>query len=300
MLNKLDAVKYFCTAAEKLNFRETAQCFSISPSVITRMMSELEDDLGEQLFKRNTRNIQLTSFGEQFLPQAQQWLKDGEALFQTGKEKDEMAGVVRITVPNWRANDRILDALLTALEPYPGLTIDWRNDMSKLDPIEHRIDIGLRIGLEPEQNFIVRRIADIGDILAASPRLLAKSGTPANLDDLEKRYPFIGQINANTGKMWPFILNETQILHPRSVPFVTSDNHSNLQAILHGKGVGLVSDFIARPYVQSGELVHLLPETDIQKWQLFLYRPYQSTTPARVLTVFELLHGILLTEFNAE
>ena len=49
-MDKLNALKYFCTAADTLQFRETAQRLSVSPQVVTRVIAELEDYLGEALF----------------------------------------------------------------------------------------------------------------------------------------------------------------------------------------------------------------------------------------------------------
>lgn len=80
-MNKLDALRYFSVASETLNFREAAQRLAVSPQVVTRMIAELENLLGERLFQRNTHSIKLTEFGEQFLPQAQQLLVDSERLF---------------------------------------------------------------------------------------------------------------------------------------------------------------------------------------------------------------------------
>ena len=47
MMNKLEALRYFCSAAETLNFRETAQRLAVSPQVVTRMIADLETLLGE-------------------------------------------------------------------------------------------------------------------------------------------------------------------------------------------------------------------------------------------------------------
>ena len=41
MLNKLEALRHFCVAAETLNFRETAVRLSVSPQVVSRMIAEL-------------------------------------------------------------------------------------------------------------------------------------------------------------------------------------------------------------------------------------------------------------------
>ncbi|QIW15724.1 LysR family transcriptional regulator [Pasteurellaceae bacterium RH1A] len=297
-MNKFDAIQYFCIAAETQNFRETANRLAISPSVITRVINELEAQLGEQLFKRNTRNIKLTAFGEAFLPKAEQWLKDSERLFIKAKEQDEMAGIVRITVPAWRHNDLILKALFEATAPYPDLIIDWRDDMNKLDLVEHRIDMGLRIGLEPNHDFIVRTITQIGDVLVARPNLIAELGPPQDLEDFAQRYPFVAPINPATGRPWHLQLNPEQALLPRRINFYHSEPYSGLQAILSGKSAGLVSDFIAKPYLESGELQQLLPQIPIQKWQLFLYRPYQTVTSTRVLRVFDLMTEILHRVFR--
>ncbi|ABR73459.1 LysR family transcriptional regulator [Actinobacillus succinogenes] len=301
MSNKLDSLKYFCLAAETLNFREAASRLAISPSVITRVINELENELGEQLFKRNTRNIRLTSFGEQFLPKAQQLLTDSENLFRMGKTpNDDLAGIVRITVPAWRENDLIIRELLNALDDHPEIVLDWREDMGKLDMIEDRIDIGLRIGAEPDQDFVVRKIADVGDILVTSPKLLETVGTPRNFEDFQRRFPFAQPINPNTGRAWNLPLNENVALIPRNIAFHSVDNYSALQAILIGKCAGLVSDFMAKPLLADGQLVRLFPEIEIDKWQLFLYRPYQAITPARVLKVFDLMTAILRNIFNPE
>lgn len=123
MLDKVEAVRYFCIAAETLHFREAANRLAISPQVVTRMIADLEQQLGEPLFKRNTRNISLTDFGKVFLADAQVWLKATETLFQTDF-KESMRGTVRITLPRLPNNDVILTELLEALSDQPQLHID--------------------------------------------------------------------------------------------------------------------------------------------------------------------------------
>ena len=106
-MNKLEALRYFCSAAETFNFRETAQRLAVSPQVVTRMIADLEALLGESLFKRNTRNIKLTEFGEQFLPKATQYLAESERLFAKNNVKEKaMQGVVHPAANAY--NDEIL------------------------------------------------------------------------------------------------------------------------------------------------------------------------------------------------
>ena len=125
--------------------------------------TELEDSLGEALFVRNTRNIQLTDFGMNFLPRVQQLLHESEMLFSTRSAQDDMRGMVRITLPKLTHNAAILSKLLTRCEGYPELVIDWRVDTARLDSVTHQIDMGVRIGPQPDDMVIARKICDYTD-----------------------------------------------------------------------------------------------------------------------------------------
>ena len=292
-MNRFSALKFFITAAETLNFREAAVKLAISPSVVTRTIAELESQLGEPLFKRNTRSIVLTSFGELFLPKAKRLLEDSDALFQTARDDDEMRGIVRITLFRLPNHERILYELLTALRPYPELLIDWRLDMMRLDTVEHRIDIGIRVGREPNPNFIIKSVAQVQHIFVASPDLLERLGAPKDFEDLRQRYPFSGLMNPETGKVWEFMLDGVNTFVPRHLEFFSTDPDTQIQAALAGRAVVQASDLACKEHLASGRLVKVLPEIQQEKWQLYLYRPYQTITPKRVMKVFEVLEGVL-------
>lgn len=294
MLNRLDALKYFCVAAETLQFRETAVRMSVSPQVVTRMIAELEEELGSLLFIRNTRNMQLTEFGEHFLPQAQQYLQDGEKLFAVARQKQsDMSGVVRITVLRLPQNDKILADLAEKCADYPGLRIEWRVDAAKLNLVENQIDIGLRSGYEPDPLMIVRKICEMRDKFVISPQLLVKLGQPKDLDDLQKRFPVSHLINVDTGRSWGWPINDELHLFPKQQRFSTNDPYSELSAVLAGMTCSLVSDYLCNEHLESGQLVELFPDIPRKHWQIYLYRPQRTITSAHVLTVFDWLTEIL-------
>lgn len=294
MLNRLDALKYFCIAAETLQFRETAVRMSVSPQVVTRVIAELEDELGTLLFLRNTRNKQLTEFGEHFLPQAQQYLLEGEKLFAHAKQKQsDMSGVVRIAVLRLPENDAILAELVKKCADYPRLRIDWRVDFAKLHLIENQIDIGLRVSFEPDPLMIVRKITEMQDKFVISPKLLAKLGQPKDLNDLQKRFPVSNLINVDTGRSWGWPVNDELHLFPKQQRFVTDDPYSELAAVLAGMTCSLVADYMCNKHLANGDLVELFPDIPRKRWQMYLYRPQRTITSPHVLKVFDWLTEIL-------
>jgi len=299
-MDKLNALKYFCSAAETLQFRETALRLSVSPQVVTRVIAELEQHLDEQLFTRNTRNIHLTEFGAAFLPRAQQLLADSENLFSATKEKDEIRGIVRITVPQWNDNGRILARLLEKCADYPELYIDWRSNDAKLNAVENQLDIGIRIGTQAEDLMIVRKICDTTDKIVASPAYLARHGTPQNLDELTGRFPASSLINANTNRPWGWPLNAEMHVFPKNIRFITDDPANELAAALAGSVAAYIPEHLCLIHLQNGELLELFPEIPRRSWQLYIYRPQRTVTSGRVLKVFDWLTEVLREMYDKE
>ncbi len=63
-------LRYFVAVAEELNFSHAAICLGIAQPPLSRAIRKLEDKLGIQLLKRNTREVILTAAGQEFLVHA--------------------------------------------------------------------------------------------------------------------------------------------------------------------------------------------------------------------------------------
>lgn len=301
MLDKIEALKVFCTTAETLQFKETAHRLAVSPPVITRMIAALEGELGEPLFQRNTRQIKLTAFGERFLPQAQQLLEDSEQLFAHTQRRhaEEMSGQVRIAVPTLPDNDVILAELILALSAYPNLTLDWRADAVRQNVVESQIDLGIRIGHPTDSRLIIRRIGTVGEKIVAAPSLIERVGLPKDIQALQQHFPLSGGLDANTGRLWPWHINEQLQFTPRQAAFIAADMYSVLQATRSGMVFSHQLDWLCDPYLATGELVEIFADIPKMRWPIYIYRPQQAVTPTRVKVVFDILLEILMRYYSS-
>src|SRR5260370_40723470 len=64
---ELRQLQYFVTIAEELSFRRAANRLHLSHPSLSQQIANLESELGMKLFKRSSRQIELTEAGGGFL-----------------------------------------------------------------------------------------------------------------------------------------------------------------------------------------------------------------------------------------
>ncbi|KQU85674.1 LysR family transcriptional regulator [Ensifer sp. Root31] len=71
-------LKIFLALAESLNFSRTAELFFVTQPALSKIVKDLEEQLGVALFERSTRNVRLTSAGERMSSLARRIVGDFE------------------------------------------------------------------------------------------------------------------------------------------------------------------------------------------------------------------------------
>jgi LysR family transcriptional regulator, cyn operon transcriptional activator len=67
---ELRHLRYFLALAERLNFTQAAALVHVTQSTLSHQISQLEQELGQQLFDRADRRVTITAAGELFLSKA--------------------------------------------------------------------------------------------------------------------------------------------------------------------------------------------------------------------------------------
>ena len=74
----LRSLKFFCTIAETLNFRQAAVKLCITQPALSARLKRLEDELGLMLIQRTRHSVMLSAQGKSFLPHAIRLIKEAE------------------------------------------------------------------------------------------------------------------------------------------------------------------------------------------------------------------------------
>ncbi|MBW8189886.1 HTH-type transcriptional activator IlvY [Neiella marina] len=76
------SLRMFCHLATSLHFGHTSSAMHVSAPTLSRTIQRLEEEVGEALFSRDNRRVQLTDAGQKFLLFAQRVLHDWQDLEQ--------------------------------------------------------------------------------------------------------------------------------------------------------------------------------------------------------------------------
>ncbi|MBY7151211.1 LysR family transcriptional regulator [Enterobacter hormaechei] len=257
------ALLIFIDVYETQNFSVVARREGISASQVSRVIHQLEDALGQQLFYRNTRAIMPTDSGHLFVRYARAMAGNMEdARRELDERAREPSGTLRINGPVFFGQRHIAPGLPGLLARYPRLSIELTLTDDFIDPHRDAADVIFRIGALTDSSFHARVFGQQFYHLAASPDYLQKHGAPEGPYDLSHHHCLVYRGSSGPNR-WLIRQPGEAWVHYPIVPLMTSNNAETLLiAALGGMGVVLFPDWMVSERLKSGELVALLPEME--------------------------------------
>lgn len=139
-------LRYFVKVAELRSFSEASKALFISQSTLSQQIKQLEEELGVELLVRDSRHVSMSDYGEQYLPYAQQVLKDVD----TSAERMNDVRQLKIGTLNVGATytfcPLLADTVRDYMKKYPGikLKIYCRSMENLMEMLEHgQLDVAL-------------------------------------------------------------------------------------------------------------------------------------------------------------
>jgi DNA-binding transcriptional LysR family regulator len=176
-------VHYFQLVAQLGSIRQAAQALNVAPSSVSRILRQLEEELGLPLFERARQRLKLTSAGELMLHHARHSFTEFQRACDGINELQGLhRGSVSVATVESAARGLIPEALDIFWRSYPGISVDIRVTSSEqtADAVaEGECDLGLVFDVRVPRN--VRRIGMVSLPLGVVAR---PAGRFADRDDL--------------------------------------------------------------------------------------------------------------------
>lgn len=295
-MDKFQAIQAFREVARQGGFAAAARALNTSPPSISRLVSDLEDDLGVRLFSRSTRKVGLTEEGEQFLHRGVALLDELEAVTEEIRgRQSEPRGHLRISSVVAFGQERIAPVVSGFIERYPRVEIELDISNRSVDLVQEHFDLAIRIGgsggLEAS-NLKARKIYSQRLIFVATPVYLAKFGAPNDLDEINQ-HRVVKQISGNWGRVNEFWQGDEKVTLSLPEAFVVNSPNAARNAILTGGSIGLIADYLVAQMIADGRLVRILPNLETPEQPIYAVFVHRNYMPAKVRMFIDYLVEVL-------
>ncbi len=260
----LSVLQTFVEVMRHGSFAAVARDRNIDPSAVSRSIAGLEKELGVRLFQRTTRQLSPTEEGAAYFERIAPLVEEIEQANDVAADlSGQPRGELRVTASVAYGMKRIVPLMPRFADAYPDLTIDLLLTDAVVDLVTERVDLAVRLGILPDSTLIAQRLVTVHYRVCASPAYLKAYGSPTEPGDIVHhnclRFPLPG-----FRTRWIFRDGDGVITEAPVQGRTLISNALALQACaINGMGLVLLPNWLVDDEIQTGRLIHVLPEYEV-------------------------------------
>ena len=279
-MTPISDLEIFARVAAAGNMSAAGREMGLSPAVVSKRLSHMEERLGARLFQRTTRQLKLTETGEGYYARIVRILRDiDEAEAFVSQVSGKVAGTLRITAPIGFSRRHIAPYLPDFMREYPELSVEvmLRDDI--IDIVGESVDVAIRIAELDDSSLVARKLAPCRRVICAAPSYLERYGEPETLAELSEHnclsqgyqhvWRLLGPNGPTSIRISPKLrCNSGDVLH---------------EAQLSGMGIALRSTWAVNEDLKSGRLKVVLPDyRELPGVAIYAVYPCRQYVPAKL------------------
>tara|TARA_R100000306_G_scaffold25596_2_gene29409 strand:- start:758618 stop:759496 length:879 start_codon:yes stop_codon:yes gene_type:complete len=281
-VDRIETMRAFVAVARQSSFSQAADRLQLSPQLVSKYVSRLEETLGVRLLNRSTRRVSLTEAGRVYLLRAEELLESFDDIqHQLGDLQTSARGELRISAPVSFASRHMGRLIASFQAAHPGVTVDLQLNDRKVDIVDEGFDVAIRIGRLKSSSLIARYLAPVQLVFCASPDYLKEHGQPETPAQLQTHRCLGYSYMEQPPDIWPDAGN------------VIRSNNGDLlvQCAIEGAGIALQPTFIAGDALAAGQLVPILHEFTPEPFGLYAVYAHRTLLASKVRTFVDFMGG---------
>lgn len=265
-------LEVFVKVVDSGSFSEAARHFDITPSAVSRQVSQLEEELGARLFHRTTRKQSLTEAGDIYYRYAQRIHTEMEAAkLAVNQLTDLPKGVLHITTEKDFAETFIQPILPEFFKRYPEIELRLSLDTHLVDLVAGALDLAIRIGHLDDSSLVARKLMSSPSVVCASPSYFEKHPEPTNPLDLRSHNCLSFRTTVNQ-VLWSLRADNQFVEVPVSGNFRANSLGMLRNAALNGIGVIFIPQWFVQDEINRG----LLKCLDFESYETPVYAVFAN------------------------
>ena len=301
-MDQLKRMAIFAEVVSAGSLTAAARRLGMTPSAVSQHLRQLEQSLGLALLHRSTRRLSLTEAGERYHAGCAAMVAAARSADQAlDRLRDEPEGELRLAAPIGFGS--LLATALAPLRSHPKLKLQLLLDDTRIDLIEARIDLALRVGEQADSALVARRLGSMPRQLCAAPSYLAARGWPGHPHELMQHDwlaslsgnhqtggPTVGSASATGGDLIELTGPDGQRETLRLEGRVQSTQVTALHALcVGGWGINVGVSEEDKEALADGRLMPVLPGWRLADLPVYAVTPRRGEQPAKVRHALELL-----------
>jgi DNA-binding transcriptional LysR family regulator len=259
-MDRLQAMAAFVAVVDAGGFAAAARRLNVSPSVVTRAVSELEERVGVRLLTRTTRFVRVTDAGTRYADDCRRILADlDEADGAAAGSHAAPKGRLTVTGPVNFGRMYVLPIVHQYLAEFTQVDVTcWFVDRV-VNLVDEGVDVAVRIGDLPDSSLQAVQVGQVRQVLCASPDYLARHGTPQRPEALPD-HVIVAATGVSPTSEWRFHEGRKQLpvrLQPR---LTVTTNEAAAASAAAGQGITRLPLYQIAQAVQEGRLQLVLED----------------------------------------
>lgn len=259
-IHKLRGLEYLVAVVDQGGFNAAARHLGVAAPSIHRLVHALETELGMSLIDRSAQPLRATPHAVAYLERARSLLVELRELDASLRDQAQTPrGTITVAAHGVVLQFLLADALPRFHARFPDVRVEVFDAGSSRDLAKLGADSLVQFGWPPEQDAILRTLAETRWLIVATPGYWARHGIPTHPADLARcpcalfKTPF-GEII----RRWSF--EKSGERHEVVVDgWLTSDNRAALDApVYNGQLASRINDLTAHPGLADGRLQPVL------------------------------------------
>lgn len=257
---EIQALRTVLIVAQHGSLAGAARSLDLDASTVSRIVANVERELGLRLFQRSTRRLSITEEGEAYLRRIAPLVEELEAACEASRShRLSPQGTLRLTASVAFAHECIVPLLPALQATYPAISVDLLATDANVDLLADGVDLAIRLAAAPEGDLISTKLMPTRYRVVAAPAFVAQHGPVAHPRDLAD-LPCVRFSLPEFRDRWRFRQGDEPAFEtPVGGKTLISNALSLRQAVRHGMGPGLLADWLVRRDLHEGRLVDLFP-----------------------------------------
>ncbi len=249
----LRGLRTFCVAARHSSFRKASEELFVTASAVSHQIKSLEDELGEPLFERISRELVLTEIGRSLYADVDPLIGQLDAAMASYKS-GAVKTSIRISVQPFFASEYFIPRLseFAALHPDIDIHVGTSDESAEKHPAD--ADLSIRLFRSPPSELPSNLLFPLRMLPAGSPNFMKKLKVKNN--KIISEFPII--VHESQAKAWKQWAKEWDMQLPENTKVIRLDSMiAVVRAAQQGLGAALVPVPIGQLWFDEGSIVRL-------------------------------------------